>query len=191
MRALLALIAFAGMVAGHSLAYLSAAANPGERAELLAATGHGYWPWVAVLAAAAGAGASAAILGMRYARARRAATVRLGFAAIGARLALLQCVSFVTLEAVERALSGHGSLGWTDAVLWAGIALQLVVAVAGSALVILLSRIADRLAHRAASPLLETPTVVTFVSPPQSVRSARPGSARPGNPRGPPALTFS
>ena len=176
--------AVAGVVLAHSVGALLAFSDGHQRAEHLAATGHGYWPaavWVA-LAAGAVAVAWTAVGGARGAR---PSTPR--FAA----LARGQIAVFVALEVGERLVAGVPLADLHHGVAFPlGVLLQ--VATAG-ALTVLLRRL-HRLAAHVAAFLRARPRPRRSPSPWPPVRQARPQSVVAGRarsrapPAGPAAL---
>ena len=120
------LLSVAGTAAGHFLTYLIAAPDSHHRAELLEATGHaGESPFVIVCAAAFLATCIAILARGRHDN----------FSAPRAfgRLAFLQTSAFLGLELAER-LTTHVSLAEaaTELVVWLGIAVQILIALAGT-----------------------------------------------------------
>jgi hypothetical protein len=170
--------ALAGVVVAHSVGSLLAFSDAHQRAQHLAATGHGYWPVAVWLAMAAGGVAA------MWATAAGAGFGLPAVPRFGA-LAGCQLVAFGAMEALERL-----SAGLSPAVLLhapdfrLGLALQ--VTTAGALVLVLrrLHRIADRVAaHFRASRPLRSPS-----SPPPARPQARPRSAvaRPTRSRAPP-----
>jgi len=179
-------IAAAGLVLGHWLAYALSAPGANERDELLHATGHGYLAFATQVAVLAG---TLGLAGLFLARLHQ----REGggsFARDVVLLGAVQTCAFVAMEAGERLLSGaplhdltHGSL------LMIGLAVQLLVATAGAALL----RLTDRTAAaadglRSIVPPLPTspPTIVVPVaacSPPPRPSLGRFGSRAPPSSR--------
>lgn len=105
-RAFLILIAGAAMVGAHWLAYLLAAPDAHDRAALLTATGHGYWPLAAALAVAAVFVGFAGFIGDRIAPEVRTSRPRI-FSTALPKLLVLQTTGFVLLEVTERVVAGH------------------------------------------------------------------------------------
>jgi hypothetical protein len=129
-------VAFAGVVAGHTLTYFAAIPGGSDRAAFLAATGHSYWRnalVVALLLEVLGAGV-VAIRGFR-AGLRGSLPIQHGTGQLAARLALIQVGAFSALEVGERLVSGVGVSGMFAHHLFAlGIVIQVLVAVAGALL---------------------------------------------------------
>jgi hypothetical protein len=100
-------VALAGVAAGHSLSYLLAVPNPGQRAALLMRTGHSYWH-VAVLVAVVLELGGAFALAARHVRAGRIGIPAppLAFPNLAGRLVALQAGAFTVLEVAERLRSG-------------------------------------------------------------------------------------
>jgi hypothetical protein len=171
----LGLLSIAGMTAGHYLSYWFVAPDSHHRDELLEATGHaGESPFV-VLSIAALLATCIAVFGGRTPKrpARMLSTVL--------RLAAMQTVAFLVVEAIERASQGTPLLeAAREPVVWLGILAQLAVAGAGAALLRLLQRAASvgisspppSLARPLVSIALDT-TVVLF-----SKNASRPWEAR-------------
>jgi hypothetical protein len=108
-RALVWIVAVPMMVGGtwaaHALDYRLAVPDPGARATLLAATGHGYEEWLPLAAAVA-------IAGLLIALVRAAEQLRAGYTRPSAwPFLLLPPLSFATQEHIERLLH-DGSFPW-------------------------------------------------------------------------------
>src|SRR4051794_7567244 len=162
---LAALAAFA-VVVGHQLVYRLAFPSATERATLLARTGHGYLPTTAhlvLLAALAGIGG----LFLRS-MTRRDIGVP-GRSTTFLRLAAIQVSIFVLMELAERIAAGAPVAGVAvHGLLVLGVAVQLLLAFAGAALVSLLDRagaVAGELAL-APVPRLRAALVVSVPSAP-------------------------
>ena len=125
----LGLLSVAGTAAGHYLSYWIAAPDSHHREELLAATGHaGESPFVIVGIAALLATCIAVLAG-------QPGHGRLGLMQSFLRLSLLQTIAFVGLEAFERmAAEVHLAEAVAEPVVWLGLGAQLLVALAGAAL---------------------------------------------------------
>lgn len=138
--------AIAGLVLGHALAYVLAIPDPHHRDLVLARTGHDYLPAAAQLAlilafAGAAAAATGGILSRRDAGSDRWLT-------LAVRLAIVQASAFACQEVVERIATGAPLAGLVDQhLLVAGLAAQVVVAFAGSAVLRWIARSAARLAN--------------------------------------------
>lgn len=149
-------VAFAGVVAGHTLTYFAAIRGGNDRAAYLAATGHSYWRNALVLALlleVLGLG----VVAMRGFRAGLRGTLPIEHSGpqLAMRLAVIQVGAFGALEAGERMVSGAGVSGMFAHHLFVlGVAIQLLVAVAGALLLRWLARAAEALgiAFRAPAP---------------------------------------
>lgn len=132
-RIYLALLAFAGTLAAHSIAYWLVAPDAHHHATLLLDTGHGYWglvtPFAMGLAAAGIAGALVSGTG---------STVR--FMAIARRAVTLQAGAFLAMETIERASVGGPLLVVQEPVVLVGLAVQVVIAIALTLLLVVLTR---------------------------------------------------
>jgi hypothetical protein len=178
-------LASAGVVAAHQLAYVVAAPDAHERAELLRAGGHGHWSSVVAVAMGLLALGLMAFLrrGLQEAPSSSAAVaLRSG---VAVRLALLQGTGFVALEALERFGTGAGPARlWEEPAVLIGVALQVLIALATAAVVALLGRAVARWVARRAVPariaLRPARPVLGFVAVPAAALS---GS---GALRGPP-----
>jgi len=138
-------VAFAGVVAGHSLAYFAALPGNIQRDTYLAQTGHSYWHKALVFALLLEV-LGLAVVALRSFRAglRGTLPMRLGVRQLATRLALIQAAAFTALEAGERVASGAGVSGMFAHHLFVlGIAIQLLVAVAGALLLRWLARAAE------------------------------------------------
>jgi len=140
-------VAFAGVVAGHSLAYFAALPAGVQRDTYLAQTGHSYWHNALVVALVLEV-LGLAVVALRSFRAglRGTLPISLGARQLAIRLALIQVGAFTALEAGERVASGAGVSGMFAHHLFVlGIAIQLLVAVAGALLLRWLARAAEAL----------------------------------------------
>jgi hypothetical protein len=107
-----------------------------------------------------------------------------------ARLAVVQAVGFTGMEMVERLGSGAPVAGlFTHHLLVLGLAVQLLVAVAGGAFLFCLSRAARSVAEavRSLPHVAVRPVAVVL---PAAVRPVRPAHTRRGGIRGPPFARF-
>lgn len=143
--------AFAGLVGGHVLGYLTIAPGDAARDLVLSNTGHGYLPRVTTLAVAAAilAGLGSARLGLL--RHRGVAAEGPGVKSVAIRLAALQVAGFVVLEILERVVSGAPIAGLV-VVLLVGLPAQVVVAWAGSVLLAVITSAARAVAGALARP---------------------------------------
>jgi hypothetical protein len=166
-RVVLGGLASMGVVVAHALAYVVAAPDDVERAELLSSTGHGLW-WVTIaVAMAAWSAALADFIGSRMSSARgRESHPRALYQRVARSLVALQAGGFILLEAAERWLSGEplGSLVGEPVAL-IGLLLQVVVALLGAGILVLLARLIERvvntkrLRRRASGVLTPRPTL--------------------------------
>jgi hypothetical protein len=135
-RIYLALVAFAGTLAAHSIAYRFAAPEPHHHATLLLETGHGYWSFVTPLAVGLMvAGIAGALLGGARSQQR--------FGGIAGRAVILQVVAFLIMETVERASVGGSLSVLQEPVVLIGLVVQVLVALALAGLLVVLTRALD------------------------------------------------
>jgi hypothetical protein len=178
-------LAAGGAALAHVLAFVGAAPDPLRRGRLLEETGHAAWPAIVSVALAA---LVVALVRFAVGRIRQDDRLRPGalWRLTAGRLMALQVLGFVALEAVERLASGH-ALGQVlgEPVVLIGVALQVVVALGGAALLVLLARVVDRLTR-----LLHTlPRAPRALGQPGAWDGTLPRPrlvAGPLNPRGPP-----
>lgn len=140
-RAWLGGLACAGVVAAHWIAYLIAPPHAHTHGDAMAATGHDWWPYVIALAAGAFVAGLSGFVSDRIGDAPGASGGALWRHA-AARLVPVQVLAFVGLEFAERALfadGGHGGL-LTEPILWVGIVLQVLCALAGAGFLVLFAR---------------------------------------------------
>lgn len=171
-------LASVGLIGAHAVAYAIAVGDAVHRTTLLEATGHAYLP--GATAAAAVLGVLAAVGAVRVGRRNGPAAV----APLAVRLAAVQCVAFVGLEAAERVVAGAPLADLAGPLLLIGLAVQAIAAVAAAAVAVLLERVGRGL--RGAEPRLTVPR-------PASVRPAaspRPAAVtlRIATVRGPPRI---
>lgn len=141
-RAWLGGLACAGVAAAHWIAYLIAPPDGHSHAHGMAATGHKLWPYFVAVAAGAFVAALGGFVSDRFGDRPGASGASLWRHAAG-RLVPAQVLAFVCLELAERALfadPGHGGTLLTEPVLWVGIALQVLCALAGAGLLVLFAR---------------------------------------------------
>lgn len=189
-RAWLGGLACAGVAAAHWVAYLIAPPGGHAHPASLAATGHKLWPYFVALAAGGFVAAISGFVSDRFGETPGASGSALWRHAAG-RLLPAQVLAFFCLELAERALfadPGHGSL-LSEPVLWVGIALQVVCALAGAGLLVLFARtvelIKDLVTRRARSA-----TPVRAAQPVLALLVVRPLVMATGGPtfRGPPTV---
>jgi hypothetical protein len=141
-----ALAAVAGAVLGHALTYLVTVPNADARAEVLAGTGHGYWPLAVATAVALSLLSAGTTITRRFLaglrRAPRDATPG-GVAPRIARLALLQVAIYLVQEVTERIAAGAPVSGLAHTQLLVGVVVQMLVAGAVAAVLLGLGRAAE------------------------------------------------
>lgn len=192
-RAWLGGIACAGVAAAHWIAYLIAPPSGHSHAEGLAATGHRLWPYfMAVFAGAFVAGLSGFVADRVGAEEGVSGAALWRHAAL--RLAPVQVVAFVALELLERALFAdptHAGGLLTEPVLWAGIVLQVLCALAGAGLLVVFARtieLIQELIGRRAAPADDAPAPIRRLFTQLHVRPLVMAAGGPSF-RGPPALS--
>lgn len=167
-------LAFAGLVAGHSLSYRLAAPLHGLP--------HPYWgsAVAAALIAALLAALAATALGLRARRWGDSAPH-----SSWALLAVLQVTGFIALEVGERVGAGiDAARAFTDPAVLLGLPLQLVFAWLAALLLKLFARLGEVLAAGARRHRLRAPRVLAAAPPYR--RTARPAAVQPAAPRAPP-----
>jgi hypothetical protein len=141
-------LATAGLVLGHVLAYLIAVPDPHHRAFVLQRTGHEYLPAMAEAALVLALAGMAAVVIRAFAPGPGGCSER--FSRLAGRLGLVQVLAFGGLEVVERIVAGaplrHLA---SDHILLIGMAVQVVVALAGAAFLRWLARTSSKLAETA------------------------------------------
>ena len=176
----LAALAFAGVVVTHALSYRLAISDHALRAEVLHDTGHGLWP--PLIGAAAVASLVAALAGFLT---RPAAQQSASLRATAVRLAALQAVAWLAVEAVERAATGHHDLTKHTVVpVLVGLAVQVVVAGA-AAVVLALAAVTAAALGRRLRPLPERRRTADWRPVPLAVPRLAVAAAA-WSPRGPP-----
>ena len=139
-------LAMAGLVLGHVLAYLIAVPDPHHRSFVLQQTGHEYLPAMAEAALVLALAGMAAVVIRAFAPGPRGGSEP--FSRLAGRLGLVQVLAFGGLEVVERIVAGaplrHLA---SDHILVIGIAVQVVVALAGAAFLRWLARTSSKLAE--------------------------------------------
>ena len=161
-RVYLALLAFAGTLGAHSIAYWLVAPDPHHHASLLLSTGHGYWGVVTPLAMGL---AVAGIAGALISRSRAAAR----FGDVAGRATLLQLAAFLAMETIERASVGESLAVIEEPVVLVGLAVQTLIALAIAGLLLVLTR---ALGTAAGSSVLPLPAVIR--SQPATTRTEPP-----------------
>jgi hypothetical protein len=161
----LAGVAVGGVVLAHWLAYDLAVPAAHVRAEVLAASGHSYWVLAIKLAVVLGLAALGTLFLQHVVRpARGWESGQEAFSLIAARLSLLQVVAFTAMEVTERLLVGAPVAHlFHHRIFLMGLALQLIVAVAGALLLMWFGRAAARVSDALHRPPLPRPTAVRTV----------------------------
>jgi hypothetical protein len=173
-----------GTWAAHALDYRLTMPDPGTRATLLAATGHGYEEWLPLAAAVS-------IAGLLVALVRSADQLRAGYTRPSAwPFLLLPPLSFATQEHVERLLH-DGSFPWhaaAEPTFARGVALTLPFGLAAY----LAARAILRVARAVARALAPARPILLALRPPahpRAVTAARVRVASSGRrTRGPPSF---
>jgi hypothetical protein len=160
-------LAMAGLVLGHVLAYLIAVPDPHHRAFVLQRTGHEYLPAMAEAALVLALAGTAAVVIRAFAPGPRGGSER--FSRLAGRLGLVQVLAFGGLEVVERIVAGAPLRNLaSDHILLIGMAVQVVVALAGAAFLWWLARTSRKLAEtvlpRVALPRAEAALVLASAS---------------------------
>lgn len=149
----LAALATAGVVAGHTLAYIVAEPDGHHRASLLHETGHAYWH-TAVVAGLVAAAVSIVGHSLEHFRAeRRHGSAAESITRAGVRLGAFQLIVYGLMEAVERAAAHESVASMFGHHLFAiGVAFQIVVATLLVQILRLVGRAAVALAKKLAPP---------------------------------------
>jgi hypothetical protein len=147
-RIYVALLAFAGTLAAHSIAYWLIAADPHHHASLLLSTGHGYWGVVTPLAI------GLSVAGIAGALISSSRTV-VRFGNVAARAVVLQVLAFLLMETIERATVGGPLVVVREPVVLVGLVVQMLIALAIAGLLLVLTRALD---SATGSSILVTPT---------------------------------
>lgn len=183
-------LAAGGVAVAHILAFLLAAPDPFRREQLLKTTGHGGWPLLVTVAMGA---LVVALAGFAVSRLRDPRQGRAPFyLGTARRLVIMQVVGFLLLEAGERLATGKGLAGLSglplESVIAIGLVAQVLVALAGAMLLVLLDRVVDGLVRlfrqMARAPRSLVPRGVSDIQ----VLLVRIASG-PANLRGPPRRT--
>ena len=147
-RVYVALLAFAGTLAAHSVAYWLVASDPHHHASLLLSTGHGYWGVVTPLAIGLSvAGIAGSLLSSSGTVAR--------FGDVAVRAVALQLLAFLLMETIERATVGGSLVVIKEPVVLVGSVVQMLIALAIAGLLLVLTRVLD---STTGSSALATPT---------------------------------
>jgi hypothetical protein len=142
-RVAIGLLAFVGVLSAHWLAYFVSAPARVEREHLLESTGHGDWS----LAGAVAIGAFTAALASIAWRRLRQGGPQPSTITVARRLALLQTMGFLALEAAERAIAGGSAMdSLTEPVVALGVLVQVLVAFAAALFSRLIVEAVDRFA---------------------------------------------
>ena len=181
----LSLLAFAGLLLGHFVAFIVVAPDEGARYAMLEATGHhGHGLFMPI----AGAALLGAIVGLiaNLLRGRRFATnERSNLIGIGVTLWALQTTGFVFLEAVERSSALHGISGLLhEPAFLVGLVIQAITALVGALLVVLLTAAVGALCRFLRRPVSEESAVL--LDAPYLVAMVRSVARLAWNLRGPP-----
>jgi len=173
----------AGVLAGHAIGYLIAFRNPQRRADILAATGHGYLGHAALIAivAAAIAVSTSVARGVRETKATRWWDAAL-------RIAVLQTAAFVAVEVLERIAAGVQPFSGMARVLVVGTVVQALMGAIVACVLLAFERAGRTIAmvvRAEVRPASVTPQVV--FEPSQHTASA-PVFLLSDKPRGPPQL---
>lgn len=191
-RAWLGGVACAGVAAAHWIAYLIAPPGGHSHAHGMAATGHKLWPYFVAVAAGAFVAALGGFVSDRFGDRPGASGAALWRHAVG-RLVPAQVLAFTCLELAERVLfadPSHGGTFLTEPVLWVGIALQVLCALAGAGLLVLFARTVELIQELAARRFAPAAAPRRLPQPLLAHLVVRPLVMATGGPtfRGPPAL---
>ena len=184
-RLLLGGMAAAGVVAAHLLAYLFAVPDPHHRAAVLESTGHHNWTYVSALAFGL---LVAGLLKYIVGSFKRGAGSQASYGSVAWKLVVLQLSGFVGIELLERASAAHSTLGlFSEPAIQLGLLLQVVVALAGAAVVLLLARAIRSVLTRWVRPVATSSTTRSFPRVYGIFRRSTVGTGA-GTLRGPPLL---
>jgi hypothetical protein len=131
-----ALLAFAGTLAAHSIAYWLVAPDPHHHASLLLSTGHGYWGVVTPLAMGLSVAGIAGFLISSSGTVAR-------FGDVAVRAVALQLLAFLLMETIERSTVGGSLVVIKELVVLVGLVVQMLIALAIAALLLVLTRVLD------------------------------------------------
>jgi len=152
-------VAMAGVVVGHSLAYFTALPDASARAELLARTGHSYWPVAVLLALAVSAVAFARHIRDHVRSPLNEGAIGQNYLLVAAWLVVMQVSAYAAIEVTERLASGYPiQQMFHSALPLIGVAVQVLVACASTLLLRLLARAAEALAGTLARSLAPLPS---------------------------------
>lgn len=188
-RGWLVVLAFAGLLIGHFMAYAVVVPDEGVRAAVLEATGHRGHD---VFAPIGGAAVLAAVIGLIVHQLRGpdgGAPSAYSALRLGCTLWALQTSAFVALEVSERILSSHAAMELLhEPAFLVGLFVQAIVSLAGTFLVLLLTATITALCRYLATPASRSSalpsSLQTCVRPRSVARSA-------WNLRGPPVSPTS
>jgi len=179
-RVVAALLVPLGVVASHTIAYLLAHPEAGDRARALGSV-HGHLVPLALVGAASVVVAALAAGDAGY-RGRRLPVT-------AGQLAACQVLVFAAMELGERVADGAGvSAALREPAVWIGLVVQVAVALVARSLVRVSERLGARLAARRARPARREAGIVWPALPAGAVPASR---ITPMSRRGPPALLLS
>ena len=137
--------AMAGLLLGHTLAYLIAVPEPHQRQFVLQDTGHGYMPALTQVVLMVMVAGIAALVARAFGR--RAEQTQT-FPALARTLAVIQVCAFVGQEVLER-LVAHAPLHTLghDHVLATGVVVQVALALVAARMLLWIARAATRLSQ--------------------------------------------
>jgi hypothetical protein len=153
--------AWTGVVLGHAITYVLTVPQAAPREALLASTGHSYWSAAVTAAVVLGLGSAAWDAARHFLHGLEGGPEAAGqdsLAGLALRLASLQSGIFVLQETLERLHAGAPQYGLVaQHILLVGIPVQILVALAGAALLVWLGRAAEavgRILRHAPAPRL-------------------------------------
>jgi hypothetical protein len=186
-RLWLGALAAAGVGLTHVLAYFLTAPDPTARRELLEQTAHGYWSYASAVALGVlVAGLSGFVISRVRERAVYPQSGRALYVFIATRLAVLQAVGFLVLEASERAVAGGLADLLAEPVVLLGLGIQAVVAALGALFLLLLGQIVEALTDASATVFVR-PASQIFVPVLSFTQPHTYAAAGGATPRAPPA----
>jgi hypothetical protein len=154
-RLIVAGLAATGVVVAHAFAYFVTDSHPHSRMELLLSTGHeSFGVVVAAALGALAAGFVRFVSQFGTSNHSRNGVDRI-YKRDALRLSILQLVGFTALEAAERQLAGLSPVGiLAEPAFLIGLITQIIVALLGAALLVLLAKACERLfSRRGLSPI--------------------------------------